>query len=99
MWDWLSGLSIRARLYALLAASTLAPLAILGLGLTMRASYRIDGPIYRSIMEDRELEADVRMPALSFAPMYITLQEMETLEARKEIKQHEAQFNSQLDDY
>src|SRR5262245_47657119 len=74
----LSDISIKVKLYGLVALSTLGVALVLGLAAFLQATYRINGPIYGRIAVAREALSETEPAILCLTQPYITLQEMES---------------------
>lgn len=81
----LSNLSIRLRLNLLLVLSTLGVVAILGLALYLLAILRIGGPMYQTIIADKELQGLSQPAGLYAGHAYLVLQMLETATVPEEI--------------
>src|SRR5882724_8803949 len=94
----LGNYSIKTRLYALMALSTVGVAAVLALALYVVSAYRVGGPVYVDLMAAKDLENDVSPPALYASELYITLQEMESASAT-EASQLRERFKEQVSSY
>src|SRR5947208_669928 len=97
--------SIKTRLYALMALSTIGVAAVLALALYILSTYRVGGPVYAELMTAKDLENDVSPPALYASELYITLQEMEsaspteTAQLRDRFKEQVASYRGKREEW
>jgi methyl-accepting chemotaxis protein WspA len=77
---------IKSKLYGLVAFTTLSFAAVLALAGYLLAEYRVNGPVYASIIQHKDLINDLSPPSLLLTQPYITLQELETVTDPAEVK-------------
>jgi methyl-accepting chemotaxis protein WspA len=95
MWR-LSDISIKSRMYALLALSTIGVSAVLCLAVYLMHTFRINGPIYEDIARIKTIEAVVRPSILCITEPYITLHEMETSQDKDEVRALKRRFEKEV---
>jgi methyl-accepting chemotaxis protein WspA len=84
--------SIKARLYGLVALSTLGFALVLGLTGWLFTRYRVNGPVYHLLMERRGMVGEFEPSVLSVISPSLTLHEMLTAEDPAEVRRLAEQF-------
>jgi methyl-accepting chemotaxis protein WspA len=75
----LSDLTIRTRLYCLVAFSTAALATVLALAGYVMSRYRINGPLYREIVFQKDLLAEIEPAVLDIRGSYLVVQTLTTV--------------------
>jgi methyl-accepting chemotaxis protein WspA len=95
-----SDLSIKARLYGLVAVSTVGVAGILGLAVYLLRHYSIKGPVYEQAVIYKDFDTDLSPPALFLGPSFISLLQLQAETDRKEIKEiNEKEINELIARY
>src|SRR5215472_15751907 len=85
-------LTIRAKFYTLVCASTIGLIAILGLAVYLLATYRVTGPVYEHIVKRKDAFADLQPADLYLQRSYWTLRQLldvtDPAEARHLLKRY-----------
>ena len=68
-----SDLSIKARLYGLVALSTAVLAAVLGLAMYLLYTYSIKGPVYERAVTYKEFDSELSAPTMFLGPSFIAL--------------------------
>jgi methyl-accepting chemotaxis protein WspA len=73
-----SDLSIKSRLYGLVALSTLGMAAVLGLAVYLLRTYSIKGPVYERSVLYKEMDTELSPPAMFLGPSFIAVLQLES---------------------
>jgi methyl-accepting chemotaxis protein WspA len=83
----LHDLPLRTKLTGLLVAYTVTVVTVLALAGVLLAQYRVGGPVYREVLERRELVNELTPPPLLIGRVYLMLQEIETAATEEDRRQ------------
>jgi methyl-accepting chemotaxis protein WspA len=78
---------LRAKLYGLVIGYTVLVAGGLATAVYLLMTYRVSGPVYEQIAEDRDLQNDTDPAVMNLGACYLQLQEMEYLTERDEIRE------------
>jgi methyl-accepting chemotaxis protein WspA len=92
-------LSIRARLYTLVALNVLAFAAMLSLAAWVLARYRVQGPVYDRITQSKVLLAEMKPSILAIHRPNLIIQEMSHASAPKDIARLEQELREMESEY
>ncbi len=95
----LRDVSLRTKLYGLLIAYTLTVVFGVILAGILLERYRVGGPVYQTVAEQRDLSNDMSPPPLLIGRVYLMLQEMETAGTTEERRQAETRYREYVADY
>lgn len=71
----LRDITIRSRLYGLTFLSAVGLTGILALSLWCMATFRVNGPVYRQIIRDKDILADILPPPIYVIEAYVAIRE------------------------
>lgn len=95
----LRDVSLRTKLYGLLFAYTLTVVVGVLLAGALMEHYRVGGPVYNEMMDQKRLADDMTPPPLLIGRVYLMLQEMETATADDERRQLESRYREYEAEY
>jgi len=91
--NWIFNLSIRTRLYGMIALGSLVLITVLSLAIYELHRFRINGTIYQQIAVYKSLNTEIAPPALSVGPAYLLLQELESEQNPEMLRKTIEQYN------
>lgn len=73
----LKDVTIKSKLYGMTALSAIAMMVVLGLSIWCLETFRVNGPVYRGIVRDKDVVADILPPPLYIVEPYLLVHEAE----------------------
>jgi methyl-accepting chemotaxis protein WspA len=84
--------SLRVKLYGLVLFTTVVLAGVLGLSTWLLVEFRINGPVYRKLAQQREVLVELLPPALTLSQPYLTLNELAGADDERAINQLRTRF-------
>src|SRR5262245_66504363 len=95
----LGNTSIKFRLYGLVILSAVGVTAVLSIASYLLLTYRVSGPVYKEIMQSKNLEVAAKPAILFISSPYITLQELETAVTARERERLLEKYRGFVEEY
>lgn len=92
-------LTIRQRLHGMVFAGATGLVLVLGLAIACLSVFRVSGPVYREVVREKDLVADVLPPPMYIVEPYLVLHIAEHADDEKEILEHKNKFAQLEKDY
>ncbi len=91
--------SLRTKLNSLLIAYTITVAAVMALSGYVLSRYRVGGPVYQELIDEKQLVNELTAPSLMIWSEYIDLQEMESMTDAAELRRQLAIYREHEADY
>src|SRR5437868_6473314 len=90
---------LRAKLYALVIGYTVLVAGGLTHAIVLLMTYRVHGPVYDQIAEDKDLLNDTNPPLLNLGASYLMLQELDSMSDPNDIRETTQKFRDYESEY
>ena len=92
-------ISIKSKLYVMTLIGALGLMGVLALAVWCLVTFRVNGPLYHRIMQDKDIVADVLPPPMYIIEAYLTLHEADETKSSLRIAELQAHVSKLEQDY